>query len=136
MTEHTWGPHKAAGMTLLEVLVAFTLLSVSLAIIMSIFSGGLRTSARGYDYSRAVALAESKLAAVNIVDQLVDGTTEGAFDAAYRWRTTVRAPEWWEPPAIPTALEPREIQVDVAWTEFEREHSVSLTTLRLVRRPI
>ncbi len=123
-------------MTLLEVLVAFSILSVSLVLIMSIFSGGLRTSARGYEYSRAIALAESKLAAITIIEQLTDGTDEGVFDDRYRWQTTVRTPAWWEAADTPPALAPREVKIDVVWNEFGRERSVSLTTLRLVRRPL
>ena len=134
VTERTGLPRHASGVTLLEVLVAFSILSVSLVLIMSIFSGGLRIAARGHEYSRAVALAESKLAAVTVVEPLTEGTDEGVFDDLYRWRTTVRTPSWWEAPDTQSLLAPREVEIDVVWDEFGQERSVSLTTLRLVPR--
>lgn len=57
---------KCRGMTLIEVLVAFVVLSVTMAAILQIFSGGMRNARLADSYSRAVFLAESKLAAAEL----------------------------------------------------------------------
>ena len=64
---------KCRGMTLIEVLVAFVVLSVTMAAILQIFSGGMRNARLADSYSRAVFLAESKLAAAGIERPLVPG---------------------------------------------------------------
>jgi len=122
-----------AGFSLLEILVAFVILSLSLATVLGVFSTGLRAAARGEDYSRAVALAETKLAAMANADPLRDGVEEGEFDDRYRWRTVTRAPPWWTPPTG-HPLRPYVVVVDVSWAEpgLKKAQSVSLTTLRLV----
>jgi general secretion pathway protein I len=131
MGERITARRRMAGITLLEVLVAFSILSVSLVLIISIVSGGLRTAARGADYSHAVALAEARLAAMTLTEAMYEGASEGVFDDRYRWRATVAVPAWWRGPDTADAVTPYEIKVEVVWQDFGREFSVSLTTLHL-----
>lgn len=57
---------KTEGFTLIEVLVALTILSLSLAIIYSVFSVGLRGRKAAEDYEQATQLAELKLDAIGV----------------------------------------------------------------------
>lgn len=123
-----------AGFTLLEVLVAFSIVSLTLTIVFSIFSAGLRTTARAADITRATQLAEGKLLALSVADTARPGVEEGAIDERYRWRSEVQIPDWWRSSASVSALAPRRLTVDVSWREGSRDFSVSLTTLRLVQR--
>jgi general secretion pathway protein I len=66
------------GMTLIEVLVAFIVLSVTMAVILQIFSGGMRNARLAESYSRAVFLAESKMAAVGLERPLMPGGRQWA----------------------------------------------------------
>ena len=81
---------RCHGFSLLEVLVAFAILAVSLGVLMQIFSLGLRNVAVEEGYTRAVLLAESKLAGLGIEEPLQPGETTGSFDDEYRWHVTVQ----------------------------------------------
>lgn len=74
-----------AGFSLLEVLVAFSILALSMGTLMQIFSGGLRNVGLSEDYARAVAIAETQLAGAGIEAPLVPGEARGEFADKYRW---------------------------------------------------
>jgi len=129
----------SAGFSLLEILVAFVILALTLSVIMQIFSGGLRNAGFADDYSRAVLLAESKLAELGA--QPAEGETEGVFGEKYRWRSVIRP---WagdaDTPGMGAQLLPvrlMEIEVRVAWGEQGGSGSreIGLSTLQLASAP-
>ncbi len=126
---------KDGGFTLVEVLVAFVIVAVSLGALLQIFSSGLRSSHSAEAYTTAALLAESKLASIGIEEPLEEGETTGAFDNGFRWRSTVapHAPEVGQDEA--SAAQAYEVTLVVRWGERGDERSVSLTTLRLAPKP-
>lgn len=121
-----------AGFSLLEVLVAFAILAMSLAVILQIFSTGLRAGALSDDYSYATSLAESKLTEISAAEFLEEADEVGEFDERFRWRTTIQLlPGWEEEENQLLPLRPYQVTVEVFWAEANRERSVSLATLRL-----
>lgn len=124
----------SAGFSLLEVLVAFVILALTLSVMMQIFSGGLRNITHADDYGRAMLLAESRLAELGV--QPVEGEAQGEFEGKYRWRSTIRP---WsenpddtgvERPPLPVRL--MEIEVRVAWGGVgENLREVALNTFQL-----
>jgi len=127
---------SCAGFSLLEVLVAFAILALALGVLFQIFALGMRNTVLAEEYSRATLLAESKLATVGVEAPLEQGVTAGAIDDTYSWRATVQphVVDEGEDPALPQRFEPVDVTVAVLWGEAGREHSVALSTLRLVRR--
>jgi len=128
----------SAGFSLLELLVAFVILALTLSVMMRIFSGGLRNVGLADDYSRATLLAESRLAELGV--QPVEGEAEGEFDQKFRWRSTIRP--WVEDAdaqaqeAQPLPVRLMEIEVKVAWGEQGGKlREVSLSTLQLASAP-
>ena len=73
------------GFSLIEVLVSFVLLSMALAVILQIFSTNLRGMDRVGKQTRALVLAESKLAAVGREIPLATGQTEGQ-SGGFSWQ--------------------------------------------------
>ena len=123
------------GFSLLEVLVAFSILTLSLGVLFSLFSTGLRNTNIAREYSHAIALAESKLAEIGVVEPLEMGVQEGDFDDQYRWHIQVIAYPWNEEPAATLQpVVPYQVTVEVIWKSLYRERSVTLTTLRLANR--
>ena len=81
---------RRRGFTLLEVLVAFAVLAVALGVAFEIFATGLRGTRSADALTRAVLIAESRLAGVEIETELIPGTSEGETDDGTRWPTSVR----------------------------------------------
>jgi general secretion pathway protein I len=120
------------GFTLIEVLVALTVLSLSLAIIFAGFSAGLRGRRTAEDYQRATVLAESKLISMGIETTLQEGHAIGRFNERFRWEATV-SPYHEEGRDEANKLQrPLILTVTVLWGDKSDERSVSLTTLRLL----
>ncbi len=120
------------GMTLIEVLVAFVVLSLTMAVIMQIFSGGMRNAALAESYSRAVFVAQSKLAAAGIEHPLAAGYDGGQAGTDLRWELMVTPVE--DDGATDRQLLPVrlfQVRSRVIWGEDGRERRVELISLRL-----
>ncbi len=124
---------RSGGFTLIEVLVAFIVLAISLGALFQIFSTGMRASRSAEEYTRATLLAESKLAAIGITGALEEGETTGEYEDGYHWRVAIRPYrlDGPEPEGLPPPIEAYEVIVTVSWGEGSGDRSVSLTTLRL-----
>lgn len=119
-------------MTLIEVLVAFVILSLTMAVLMQIFSGGIRNAHIASGYSRAVFLAESRLAAAGVEQPLAAGETAGQVGPNLNWRMSVAAVEnegGSDRPLMPARM--YQVRVLVGWDEDGRQRQVELSSLRL-----
>ena len=133
---------RARGFSLLEVLVAFTILALSLGVLMQIFSGSLRNADVTRDAAQATALAQTLLAGAGVETPLAAGESSGVHGGRFRWRLVMVPHE--EPPRpgvpenlrTPAAVDLWRVTARVAWGGDERtgERDVTLTTLRL-RKP-
>ena len=81
------------GFTLVEILVAFTMLALFVAATFDVLSTGVRSTTLAEEYARAQSLARSKLDELAASPALVAGEERGRVAAtvapALRWRTTV-----------------------------------------------
>lgn len=121
-------PH--GGFTLLEVLVAFAVLTISLGVLLNIFSLTIRTTQAALDQQKAVLLAESKLAELDAAFTLRPGTERDQADERFAWETRV---EEFDSRALmdnQSLLVPYRLSVVVSWDDNRR---YELSTLRLVR---
>lgn len=123
--------NQSRGMTLIEVLVAFVLLSVTLAVILQIFTGGMRNARLADSYSRAVFLAESKLSTVGVERPLLAGDETGQI-VGMQWHLNVR-PANDDESVDRFALSSRlyKVTVRVAWSEDGLDRQVALESLRI-----
>ena len=129
----------SAGFSLLEVLVAFTVLALVLGAVLQVVASGLRAAGAGEEYTRATLLAQSKLAEFSVTEQLPEGVEEGSFDDRFDWRLTVAPYLFAQEPAGTQeidrlAVTPVTVTVEVSWEQGVRRHSVELTTLQLSSR--
>lgn len=74
-----------SGFTLVEALVALTILAVSVAAIYQSYSTGLVSSDRSADVAMATLEARSKMAEVGITIPLEVGTTRGKTKRGAKW---------------------------------------------------
>ena len=141
---------RQRGFSLLEVILAFTLLSVSLGILIAILSGGLAQVRHAGDASEATLHAQSLLDELGVLAPIEPGSTRGERDAGrYRWALDIRETEDPAPVRLPdpeaappdtVGLQPAappllyRVQLDVAWGEDDYARSLRFVTLR-VRMP-
>lgn len=116
------------GFTLIEVLVAFAILSLTVIVAVQGFAQGLRLLKLSGEHQRAILIADQKAREVVMPKEGREEGTEGAF----AWQRVIRpvaAPEL-EGPGRPAKWHVYEINVQVAWGEQRR--SVNVTTMRTV----
>ena len=77
------------GFTLLEVMVAFIILTLTMGAALQIFGRGLKNTAVSEDYVMAVNLAKSRLALVGQEEALAAGESSGEFTGGFRWRALI-----------------------------------------------
>lgn len=81
--------YRAKGFSLLEVLVAFSIMALALGILLNIFSSGVNTAVVGEEYTVATQIAEGLMARTGVETPLVLGETSGIEADKYRWRVSI-----------------------------------------------
>ena len=122
------GRGEAGGFSLIEVVVALALLGMLLAGLAQAVRGGLGGNARAISWEAALALAESRLAAIGTEDALRAGTQQGSF-GALQWRSVVEEASRPDDPRLPPLWR---LRVEVAWSDAR---PLVLETLRLGKTP-
>jgi general secretion pathway protein I len=116
------------GFTLIEVLVAFAILSLTVVVAVQGFAQGLRLLKLSGDHQQAALLADQKAREIVLPKEGRESGTEGAF----AWERVIK--EIPAPELTPSGQVPKwhvyEINVQVAWGEGKR--GVGVTTLRTV----
>lgn len=124
------------GFTLIEVVVAFVLLTLVLSTGFEVFTTGMRRAIDIEERSQALAVAQTQLAGAGIEQTLKEGSSSGQTDdGKYRWTLTIaRSQEGAADPnqQIQTAYGLFRVEVVVSWRGAdERDHTFSLATLEL-----
>ncbi|CAA9892169.1 General secretion pathway protein I [Candidatus Methylobacter favarea] len=127
--------NKQAGFSLLELLIAFSILAVSLSILLKIFSTGANTAVLAEEYTAAVQIAESLMAKTGVETDLKPEESSGVENEKYHWRVSV-APfnltmENLDIQSIPAAL--FKIKVTIAW---DNDRQMELTTLKVINKEL
>ena len=124
---------KAAGFTLIEIVVAFAILALGLTLLIGTLSGATRQLRQAGDAGRAALHAQSLLDEHALAPE--PGETDGVLEnGRYRWRLQV-AP--WDDPAMRSGLQPAgnaprllRVQVRVEWGAGGAGEHLQLATLR------
>lgn len=124
------------GFSLLEILIAFAILAISLTILIKIFSTGVSTAMLAQDYTNAVQLAEGLMAKVGTELPLQVGVTEGSSYESYHW--TIRIVPYlpnidYNPKTLSAEL--FKVSVQVMWDDdFFRQRQFELVSLKLANK--
>ena len=122
---------RQQGFTLLELLVAFAIMALSLGMLYRASGSGARSVVDIEHYQRAVILGESLLALRDAVPE--QGWNQTGESAGYNWRissapyaTAITGPN--VPPL-------HEISIVITWADADRQRQFTLNTLRPQRMP-
>jgi len=125
---------KQRGFTLLEVLVALSILAMSYGVILQILGGAASKAALVGDYRRALIVAESQLdyAAANMAAGSIP--TYGVAQDRFHWQVSYQPTNDYFIEGVPSRYTPVTINVRVNWTNKSgARRSVDLSTVRLTR---
>jgi prepilin-type N-terminal cleavage/methylation domain-containing protein len=123
------------GFTLLEVLVAVTIVGLGVVAVLQVFSLGLRLGARSTTSTEAVTYGARVMDELLARKKLFEGSDSGTLGAAGRWRSQVQALRDSSPSLnLSSNWELREVAVEMTVMEGDRERRVDFKTLRLTKK--
>jgi general secretion pathway protein I len=125
----------SAGFTLLEVVVAMTIVGIGVVTLLEIFSSGLRLGSRSSAATEAMAYGRQAMDEILLRRKIEEGAQQGVLNDQTRWRLGIEPVR--EPPetlALSSAWELKEITLDMRVTEAGKDRPVELRTYRLVRK--
>lgn len=123
---------RQAGFSLLEVLVAFAILALTMGVLMQIFSRALSTTAVSGSFARAAELAEATLAQAGVAIPLEEGDSAGEADGGFSWALRIQRIDVGDLfPDQPPPVTPYRVTATAYWEDGGAERHVSLATLRL-----
>ena len=123
-----------SGFALIEILVAVSVLAISLVVIFQLFSGGLKSRKLSEQYARGVFHAREKMAEILLIPELSEGEIQGEFEDAYEWQAVITrvVSEEGEEKNLPVNL--MSIWIRINWREGEKEKSFIIGTLKAVEK--
>ncbi len=130
--------HK--GFTLLEILLAISILGVAMTVIMQQFSAGLRIARVSQTYTIATIYAKQKLEEILVEEEMKEKEDSGSFDDGYYWRVSIMPyEEYMEGEEDETLfdllpMEMYRLESVVSWMEGEKEKNITLSTLKTVKK--
>lgn len=126
---------RQGGFTLLEVLVAMTIVGLGVVTVIEVFSMGLRLGSRSADQTQAMTYGRQVMDEFLVTTKLEQGAEQGSLQDVGRWKVFVRPVE--NPPAdasLSSAWELKEIAMELRLSDAGRERLVELKTLRLTKK--
>ena len=117
---------------MLEILVAFSILAISLGILLKIFSSGVNAAMIAEEYTVATQIAESLMVKTGIEEPLVVGEYSGTEVEKYHWRVTVEnSPNPADDGEGDDVAELLAVQVIVQWGDDDRSRRIiELNTIK------
>jgi prepilin-type N-terminal cleavage/methylation domain-containing protein len=125
----------SAGFTLLEVVVAMTIVGIGVVTLLEIFSTGLRLGSRSSAATEAMTYGRQAMDEILLRRNIEEGAQQGSLNKRARWKLGIEPVQ--EPSdtlSLSSAWELKEITLDMRVTDAGRDRPVELRTYRLVRK--
>ncbi len=123
------------GFTLLEVLVATAILGIAVAVILQLFSANLRAISLSRDYVSASIKAEAKMKEIlNSDEKISEKSFSETTDDGYRIDVSIAEALKERTENLQVKL--LEINLTIRWLRGTKERSLTLTTMKVVKREV
>ena len=127
-------PGAGRGFTLVETLVAVSILAISLVVLLQLFSGGLKSSRVSDEYTRGIFYAREKMDEILLARELSPGIIGGEYDDGFKWRAEAQPLDIQEAKDVKLPVRAFNIKVAVTWGAGEREKEFAMSAIKLVRQ--
>ena len=127
-------PVSNRGFTLIEILVAISILSISLVVIFQLFSGGLKSSRLSDQYTRGIFHVREKMEELLLSTEFSEEDAEGDFDDSFRWKSAIVRIEQAEEEESKLPFNTFNITVDVMWDEGDKKKHFAISTMKVVEK--
>ena len=124
--------HKMRGFTLIEVVIAFAILGVSLSVLYGAFEGALSRTRRDARFSEATLIAQSLLARAGSEIPWAQQDYSGEWEGyAYQLSQEIRTATGSSSSIVPSTVR---IVATVSWPSGTETRNIQLSTLKLVSK--
>ncbi len=122
---------RAAGFTLIEVVLALSVFALGFGLILETLGGASRNVRVAGDIGKVALYAQNKLDLVGIDVPLKKGITNGKFDDVYSYEMTI-APAQTQDSTVPESSPVKLFRVDLAvsWGRGGNQRTERFSTLR------
>ncbi|MCJ7681324.1 MAG: type II secretion system GspH family protein [Candidatus Aminicenantes bacterium] len=127
-------PVSNSGFTRIEILVAISILAISLVVILQLFSGGLKSNRLSDQYTRGIFHAKEKMEEILLSTDFAEEEAEGEFGDSFRWKSVIVRIEQAENEEAKLPFNTFNIKVDVMWHEGDKEKHFEISTMKVVEK--
>jgi general secretion pathway protein I len=126
--------NTATGFTLIEILVAISILAIAITVVLQLFSANLRAISVSGDYTAAATKAHVKMRDILDEEKPVEQSLGEVTDDGYRIDTSIA--ETLQERTENLQVKMLEIAVTVHWVKGIKERSLTIRTLKAVKKEI
>ncbi|MGQ9570569.1 MAG: type IV pilus modification PilV family protein [Thermodesulfovibrionales bacterium] len=124
--------HK--GFTLLEILVALSILGIAITVLLQLFSANLRSLSVSEDYVFAVSKAEAKMREILDDKDLSEKSWTEIIDDGYKMDVSIN--EGLKDRTENLQVRIFEVTLSLSWTKNTKNKSLTLRTMKVVNKKI
>ncbi|MBI1195844.1 MAG: prepilin-type N-terminal cleavage/methylation domain-containing protein [Gammaproteobacteria bacterium] len=126
--------NRIGGFTLLEVLVAMTIMAMTIGVLMNVYSSVLDRSSLSTEYRAATNIAQTVLKEKMRSGGRLDPHMEGQYDKKFKWIIDVEPFEdGTRKQDAKALLSLYSLDVSVQWIHKRKARKIHLNTIRLLR---
>ncbi len=122
------------GFTLIEVIVALSILGIAITVILQLFSANLKAVSKSEDYVHALVQADLKMRELSQTDDLPEKSWTEMTEQGYRFDISVSDVLKERTETLQTRL--MEVQLTVSWERGHQKKSHTIKTLKAVEKKI
>lgn len=122
------------GFTLIEVIVALSILGIAITVILQLFSANLKAVSLSEDYVMALIQGDIKMRELSESDNLQEKMWSETTEQGHRLDISITETLKERTETLQSSL--MEIQLTVSWKKGQKERSQTFKTLKVVQKQI